>query len=379
MQKKSYCFFSAQYLPHMGGVENYTYHLAKELVRRGNKVTIVTSNVENVDLYEKKEGIEVFRIPCWNLLDGRFPVLKVSAFFLKVNKELKKRNYDMVIVNTRFYLHSIYGAIYAKKKKIRCIFIEHGTGHLSLHNPVLDNVENIVEHSMTLVEKKLCNEFYGVSNACLEWLQHFHINGKGVLYNAIDLEDIKEKSEKKVKDYRKMYNIPQKAIIISFTGRLLKEKGIFKLINSVENIINENSNIYLLIAGDGPEWKNVKEKESAHIIVLGRINSEEIVALLNQTDIFCLPSDSEGMPTSVLEAAACKAYIITTKKGGAKELICNKSYGIIMDSNDVTTVEKTLKRALPKGEERKKAVDLTYQRLKNMFTWEKVAEKLMNI
>lgn len=55
MQKKSYCFFSAQYLPHMGGVENYTYHLAKELVRRGNKVTIVTSNVENVDLYEKKE------------------------------------------------------------------------------------------------------------------------------------------------------------------------------------------------------------------------------------------------------------------------------------------------------------------------------------
>ena len=48
MAGKKYCIFSAQYLPHMGGVENYTYHLAKELVERGNSVTIVTCNVEKV-------------------------------------------------------------------------------------------------------------------------------------------------------------------------------------------------------------------------------------------------------------------------------------------------------------------------------------------
>ena len=45
MLKKRYCIFSAQYLPHMGGVERYTYNLAKELINQGNEVVVVTSNL----------------------------------------------------------------------------------------------------------------------------------------------------------------------------------------------------------------------------------------------------------------------------------------------------------------------------------------------
>lgn len=37
--------FSANYLPNVGGVERYTYNLAKKLAQRGNNVIIVTSNV----------------------------------------------------------------------------------------------------------------------------------------------------------------------------------------------------------------------------------------------------------------------------------------------------------------------------------------------
>ena len=52
--KKHYCIFSAQYLPHMGGVERYTYNLAKKLCEYGNEVTIVTSNGCDLSSYEKK-------------------------------------------------------------------------------------------------------------------------------------------------------------------------------------------------------------------------------------------------------------------------------------------------------------------------------------
>lgn len=38
MKKKRYCIFAAQYFPHMGGVERYTYNLAKELLKRGMKL-----------------------------------------------------------------------------------------------------------------------------------------------------------------------------------------------------------------------------------------------------------------------------------------------------------------------------------------------------
>ena len=283
----------------------------------------------------------------------------------------------MIIINTRFYIHSLYGAVFGKKKHCRTIFIEHGTGHLTLHNPILDWVENIVEHTMTFFEKQLCSEFYGVSEACLEWLRHFNIKGNGVLYTAIDLDDINRKLESPIYSFKEKYNIPKQAQTITFTGRLLKEKGVLTLVKAFNELKQEN--VYLFIAGDGEECNSIRSMNSKYVILLGRITSDEIVALLKETDIFCLPSDSEGMPTSVLEAAACKCYIVTTKQGGAKELVLDEKHGIIMKDNNLSTVCKSLQKALEDVEGRKKSAELTYQRLQKFFTWDKVAEKVMEL
>lgn len=377
MAQKSYCIFSAQYLPHMGGVENYTYHLAKELVEKGNEVTIVTCNVERVATYEKQEGIKIYRLPCLNLINGRFPILKFNKVFWKIHRKISKQSYNMIIINTRFYIHSLYGAVFGKKKHCRTIFIEHGTGHLTLHNPILDWVENIVEHTMTFFEKQLCSEFYGVSEACLVWLRHFHIKGKGVLYNAIDLGDIGKKLESPICSFKEKYNISNQAQIITFTGRLLKEKGVLTLVKAFDELKRED--VYLFIAGDGEEHDSIRSMSSKRVILLGRITSDEIAALLKETDIFCLPSDSEGMPTSVLEAAACKCYIVTTKQGGAKELVLDEKHGIIMEDNNLPTVIKALQKSLQDRKIREQGIELTYQRLQKYFTWDKVAEKVMKL
>lgn len=377
---KRYLFFSAQFLPHMGGVENYTYHLAKALIEKGNKVTVVTSmNVLGTKIYENMDGIQVYRLSCLNLLDGRYPVLKPDGICRKVNHILSGKQFDMVVVNTRFYLHSLYGVLFAKKHHYRCIMIEHGTGHLTLHQPVLDFLENIFEHTITMAEKMLCREFYGVSEACLDWLGHFHIRGKGVLYNAIDLDDVERKRKAPVCSYRDTYRIPEDAVVVTFTGRLLKEKGILTLIQAVKNMNQNGQNVYLLIAGDGDEEENVRQKTDEQIIALGRIRPDQVIALLDETDIFCLPSDSEGMPTSVLEAAACKNYIVTTQRGGAKELLLNETYGLIIEDNQLETVQGALEKALQAPDKRERAAERTYARLRECFTWDRVAEKLMKL
>ena len=92
MNQKCYCIFSAQFLPHVGGVENYTYHMAKELVKKGHEVTICTSNVEKVQVYENLQGINVYRLPCYNFVNGRFPVFKLSKEFFEVNKIISQKN-----------------------------------------------------------------------------------------------------------------------------------------------------------------------------------------------------------------------------------------------------------------------------------------------
>ncbi|RHU41233.1 glycosyltransferase family 1 protein [Blautia sp. TF11-31AT] len=376
---KKICIFSAQYLPHLGGVERYTYNLATELYKQGNQIVIVTSNVGGLKTYEKKDGIEIYRIPCFSLMNGRYPFLKPDKTFRKIHRHLLKTKFDLILINTRFYPHSVYGTILARKQKTHCIMVDHGTSHMTVHNPIGDFVEQSVEHFLTMLDKINCKEYYGVSEACTEWLKHFHIKAKGVLYNAIDLNKIEEIKAESGDNYRKKYNIPEDGIVVSFTGRLLKEKGILQLIEGIKQLREEGHPVYLLIAGDGDEEKTIQAKADEGIIPLGRLEFEKIITMLQQTDIFCLPSDSEGFSTSVLEAAACNCYVITTERGGSKEMLISKDYGMIIKDNDTETVKKALEDVIYKKEYREKATRNTYERLKQNYTWEIVAKQVYNI
>ena len=164
---KKYCIFSAQYLPNIGGVERYTYYIAKKIVEAGDKATIVTSYRKGEPIHEIKDGIEIYRVPCFSLMNGRFPVLKPCSNLIKIKRSLELKEFDLVIVNTRFYLHSLYGMRFAKKNKIKCITIEHGTSHLTFNNKYLDKLEHIYEHVITFFDKFYCRDYYGVSQAAV--------------------------------------------------------------------------------------------------------------------------------------------------------------------------------------------------------------------
>lgn len=376
---KRICIFSAQYLPHMGGVEQYTYNLAKALAKMGNQVTVVTSNVMNSEEYENTDGISVYRLPCFNLMEGRFPVLKVNKNMIKIHRLLMRFKFDFVMVNTRFYIHSLYGVIFAKMQKVKCIIVDHGTSHLNLHNPILNFVENIYEHSITKMEQLFCNEFYGVSMASVEWLRHFHIYAKGALYNAVDMDKINQIKKGKLRDFRKEFNVPDDAVMICFTGRLIKEKGIYQLIKSVDRLNSNNKKYYLFIAGDGEEYQQILSQKSEEVVLLGRISTEEVIGLLVQSDIFCLPSDSEGFSSSVLEATACKCCVITTERGGSKELIVDKNHGIIIPNNKVEHVMTALEMASENQDYRNSVAEAAYDRLIHNYTWDIVAQRVYEL
>ena len=77
----SYCLFSALYAPHVGGVESYTAGLAKELARRGRRVTVVTCRLfpAHPERETQQDDVEVLRLPCRPLLGGRLPLLRRTA------------------------------------------------------------------------------------------------------------------------------------------------------------------------------------------------------------------------------------------------------------------------------------------------------------
>lgn len=377
---KRYVIFCPHYLPHLGGVERYTYNLASELIKRGHEVIVVTSLIDDLPEQEISDSIEIYRLPSILLLDGRFPVVKPSKTWKKVKEILNEAKADLYIIQTRFYLLSLLGVRFANKTAISSIVIEHGTAHFSVNNPLLDWMGHFYEHWITSRVKRLNKYFYGVSAACNNWLMHYKIQANGILYNAVDLIEIRRFMKKPVKDYKKELNIPSDAFIVTYTGRLLAAKGVLKLIESVEQLSKKYDCLFLMIAGIGDLYDEVKKKSGYHIHCLGQIDYQNIIALLKQTDIFCLPTDyPEGFPTSVLEAAACECFVITTTSGGSKELISNNSYGIILKENSVEMISESIERVMLASDYRKQAVTLTYQRLLEQFTWEKNARIIENL
>lgn len=380
MSKNIYCIFSAHYFPHLGGVERYTYNLAKTLISKGNKVVIITSRVGDIPEKEIMDGILVYRLPCIELLDGRYPVLKFwNPSYKRIMNKLKNRNISLFVINTRFYLHSLFAARFAKKHNIKSIIIDHGTSHLSVHSRFWDCVGAWWEHIITFLDKIYCKDYYAVSLASCEWLKHFHIKPKGALYNALDMDEINSLIISRDKNFRKKYNIPENARVIAFTGRLLEEKGVKQLVSAVERICKNRKDIYLILAGDGDLDQYVEQHKSENIIPVGRLDYQDIISMLCESDIFCLPSFSEGFSTSILEAAACKCYIITTERGGSKELVISKDYGTIIPTNDVELVYNAINEVLDNEALIYSACEKAYNKLNKDFIWDVTTDKIISI
>ena len=168
--------------------------------------------------------------------------------------------------------------------------------------------------------------------------------------------------------------------MIAYTGRLVREKGVLSLMEAVRRIHEQQPDVFLLIAGDGDLRDEVEQGLTDYIFFLGKIDFPHVVSLLKETDVFCLPTVyPEGFPTSVLEAAACRCFVVTTDRGGSKELIQNHSYGKIMEGNSPEEVYQNLMEALSDDDYRKAAIEKSYQRLTENFTWEIVSGKVRKI
>ena len=137
------CFFSTQYLPTVGGVERYTYNIARLLVQRGHKVTVVTSSLEGLPQQETDaDGIDILRVPSWPVMNGRFPFVKPTAFLSEM-KKLLSQGIDFCVIQTRFYPLSVAASYICRKYSTPAIVIDHSTGHMPMGSGIVGKVAEL--------------------------------------------------------------------------------------------------------------------------------------------------------------------------------------------------------------------------------------------
>lgn len=370
--RSRYVLFSALYPPHMGGIENFTYCLAHALVDRGDEVLVVANDTNGLGAgITDEDGVSVLRLPCFPLFAGRFPVPKLNAISRKLWKHVECQQFDGVLVNARFYIHSLRGIRLAKKLGITPVVLDHGSAFLSFSNPVIDPLVRTYERLITAMGKRFHPDYYGVSSKSVEWLRSFGIAAKGVIPNSIDAESFRETSSGR--DFRNELGLDAESFLVCFVGRLIPEKGIRAILEASRSHRLIEAGVVFVLAGDGALSKEVDDAQGESLRWVGRLSSSDISALLQQSDLLCLPTRSEGFATTLLEASSCGCPSVVTDVGGARELFPNENFGTIINSMDSAEVEKAIYSLVKNPDKLAEQSRLCRRMVENESSWNKTA------
>lgn len=140
--------------------------------------------------------------------------------------------------------------------------------------------------------------------------------------------------------------VVEKKYDIVFSGRLVRNKGIFLLLKAIKNISQASTAIKLIIIGDGSLKGEIqkfikKNNLQNNIEFAGWLQTTDDVAkIYNQSKMMVVPSFNEGGPRVTLEAMACKISVITSRVGVMLDIIKHGENGIFIDWNPKDIAEK---------------------------------------
>jgi glycosyltransferase involved in cell wall biosynthesis len=130
---------------------------------------------------------------------------------------------------------------------------------------------------------------------------------------------------------------------ITFLGWCVKTKGIEELL-AAWNQVSKKSDWVLNIVG--PYEKDYMNRICASIDlskvrIMGELNHEKAMDVLNNSSVFVLPSYTEGFPMSILEAMVLKKAIIATKVGAIPEILSGNC-GLLIDKQDIEQLSEAM-------------------------------------
>jgi colanic acid/amylovoran biosynthesis glycosyltransferase len=178
-----------------------------------------------------------------------------------------------------------------------------------------------------------------------------------ILYSAIDCQTfVPTQTHKKQKHIMQQKYSHDKRSIGKFTlistSRLVEKKGITYAIQAVAKLLPKYPNLHYNIVGFGELYDDLKKQiknlnATANIHLLGRKTESEIIPLLQQANLFTLPSitaqsgDQEGIPNAAKEAMSCGLPVILTEHAGNAELVIPGT-GLLVEEKNVVELANAI-------------------------------------
>ncbi len=343
----------------MGGGEAKLLELVKKLDKKKYAITICSVGPSRrLEDQFRKLGVDIF------IFGGRWRYNPALPF--KVAKLIRKRNID-IVMTTLFYadiIGSFASRISAPRALISWEVITHPLNRRRrfLYSLASGRIDKVVTVSKSLTEfvikerhqdpAKITNIYYGVDT---------------------------EKYKKRRKEGRLREELGDSpGVVFGVVARLREQKGHVYLIDALPRVVEKYPNVKFVFVGRGQKEAELKAQVARlglqeYVIFLGL--RRDVKELLNEFDVFVLPSLWEGFPNVVLEAMSCSLPVIATTVEGTVELVVDGETGFLVPSRDPQALATALLKILDSPELIGKFGAASRKRIEENFTLEKqVAE-----
>ena len=374
--------FSPYYPPHIGGLETHADEFNKYLVGCDNTIEIIVFTPllpkDALESEVRYKNVNVVRFPAFEIIHN-YPLPNIlSIRFWKLFISLFKKDFDIVISRTRFFNTSLLALFFSKIKRKKWVHIEHGSDFVKLNNKCTSVLAKAYDYTFGKLILKFSDINIANSMASANFCKKLSNNKKcEIIYRGIEVDKInaipKDQSLKeKYKD----------KIILSYIGRLIDGKGVKDLILALESL--KDKNFVLFIIGDGSqkislEKLTTRKGLSDKVVFFGHKEHNEAISILKTSDIVINPSYTEGLPTSVIEAALCRKAIIATNVGGTPEIISGNGDGYLVEPKNINQLKDKLKNLIENKDLSNSFGESAYNKVVNKFNWENSCDKYLKI
>jgi glycosyltransferase involved in cell wall biosynthesis len=306
-----------------GGLEQCALQWCQARNKKRPNSTIIICLDQNGPLAETLPRDQVIAL---NANRSRFPWDMKAVFELR--KLLASRKIE--VIHSHNTSARQYACLACSNAKTRHIYTDHGT------NPHLKGVAN---HLRALFMKRHTDVMTAVSSEAARGLskaERIATESISVIKNGISIEAMRGSRV----SLRKQWSIEEDTFVIGYVGRLSTEKGVDRLITAFAKLSQTtklNMPIQLTLIGDGPTRNDLEALSrqlgiSDYVKFLGaQPNARNLMCGF---DLFILPSHSEGLPLSLLEAMAESIPVAATDVGECATVLNQNQFGILLPKHE---------------------------------------------
>lgn len=324
--------------------------------------------------------------------------LPIAEFMRKIefvlNDKLSNDEFELIHYLTPSGIHS-YNSFY---KKFNLPYI---VGPVGGALPTPDNFKKAFYFKERLAEKGR-RLFYFLIKKIPAWNQYF-INARKILIGTEYLLRMLPVSVKNktvvifdtvidMNEFKSVVTTPRRNFIqIVYSGRLSTIKGILLLISAIKLLKDKNRDVYskikVLILGDGPLRKDAEQLVDKHglhsaIQLLGQVPRRKVITILQESDIFCLPTIRDNGCGAILEAMGAGLPIITSNYGGPKYSVTDDCGIKIEVSNYIQYVQDlaiAIVKLVSNEDLRRKTGENARRRVEQEFSLDALETNILNL